>query len=243
MKNHLLTLAVFLMIHFSCGAQIKDDLYYPNVINYHLMYTNAYFYDVNGKPVNFPGFSFTMYGGFKNKLNPSLGYMFYFPKEYSGQVLLTASNDTTQPQEKFLTSKLTGRGQVSIEVNVLFKFRGLSYVSKSEDFLILPMLGFRMIDHVITYDDSQLNYDRLTYYTVRNQGLSIGSLNTGFFSRCRIANFPVCFSVCHNFIIAREYEYSSSPEKSYSSYLNICMGLTFPIVKGPGVSKIKTIHY
>jgi hypothetical protein len=97
--------------------------------------------------------------------------------------------------------------------------------------------------HKATYTDSDLNYDRLTYYASKDQGLNIGTINLGLFIRRRIANIPLTLTVSDNIMLAQNSNTYYKLNRKYSSQLHIGIGLTFPVVKGLGISNIKTIHY
>ncbi|OFX34159.1 MAG: hypothetical protein A2X08_03670 [Bacteroidetes bacterium GWA2_32_17] len=244
MKTHKYTLIIFFFLHISCFAQDnkKDIIYYPNIVNYFLSYNNSYFYNVNGKPVNFPNLNIGLSLDPGKTISPSFGFSYYFPKNYNGELLLKALYDTLNPQQELISANMEGGG-IAVEVNILLRFKRLSYMSKTEDFMLIPMIGITAYNHTITYIDNEVNYERLSYYISNNQGTSIGTLNFGLIVRYRFANIPMFIKISQNKIISNKTGYKSTLQKNFSSYLNIGFGLTFPINKGPGVSKIKTIKY
>lgn len=229
----------------------KEIYYYPNIDNFHLMYSQAYFYNINGKPVSFSGlnFGFITQGNPKNgktysKISWEYGLDYYFPTTYNGELTLLATHDTTSPHEKTMNATFKGGG-TCIDLNIMMRFRYLSYLSKTEDFSICPLIGLSVFTHGVSYNDSDVDYNRLMYWAPLKQGLEIGALNLGLYTRARVADFPLLFTISNKFVVDRNNEsYASSHvRKNYSSYLYIGVGLTFPIVKGPGLSKIKSIHY
>jgi hypothetical protein len=243
------------MVHFCCVAQENVNkiglYYYPNTDNFHLSYTRAYFYNVNGKPVSFSGLNF----GLISQGNPKKGKTYstiafeysadyYFPTTYNGELVLLATHDTTNPHVKTMNATFTGGG-FCININILTRLHYLSYMSKTEDFSVYPLIGLSIFTHEVSYNDSDVDYDRLMYWAPLKQGLKIGTINLGLYARARVANFPLLFTINHKFVVDRNNDsYASSHvRKNYSSYLYVGVGLTFPIVKGPGVSKIKSIHY
>jgi hypothetical protein len=234
------------MIHFCGMAQpnlnAKDAFVYPNNVDFHIMYSHIYFYNLNGKPVNFPGVSFAIVNGFDKKFSLHLVLNWYFHKTYDGQIGLSSMYDTVTPQLKLMDTKLKGGG-FSMDFNIVTHFGHLYYESISEDFTIRPLIGFSLWMHNVSYTDGDVNYDRLTYYASRDQGLNIGTINLGLFIRKRIANFPVCFTISDNLLMAQNSNTYYELKRKYSSQLHIGIGLTFPAVKGMGISNIKSIHY
>lgn len=243
-KTFIVTLILFSLLQSFCNAQNsrKDFLYYPNNVNYYLTYNNSCFYNVNGKPVNFPGLYFCLSLDENKKIYPSFSFYYYFPKIYTGQLISNALYDTLVPQHVLIDAKLKGMGY-AIEMNVILKLRYISYKSKSEDFSVLPHVGFNVLTHRITYNDRDIQYERLSYYLSANQETIIGSISAGFLIRYRVANIPFFIKISQNMVFSTKSGYKKEMSKSFSSYLNLGFGLTFPINKGPGVSKIKTIHY
>lgn len=244
MKTHRLIIIFFFFTHIYCFAQNekKDFLYYPNNHNYFLIYNNSFFYNVNGKPVSFPNLNLGLSLDPINKIFPSFGFYYYFPKNYTGELTSNALYDTLNPQHELIDAKMKGGG-FAIEIDFVFKFRSISYTSKSEDFMVFPHLGFNVYNHNITYIDSDVNYDRLSYYLSGIQGTVIGSISVGLFVRYRVANIPLFMKISQNMVFSTKSGYKNIMSKNFSSYLNVGFGLTFPISKGPGVSKIKTIIY
>lgn len=244
MKILKYSLIIIFFIQTFCFAQDnkKDIFYYPNIVNYYLTYNNSYFYSINGKPTNFPNINFSLFLNPDKAVSPLFGFSYYFPKFYKGELLLKALYDTLNPQQKLADAQLLGSG-ISVELNILLKVKGMSFVSKSEDFSIIPIIGMTAITHKVTYIDNDVNYERLSYYISANQVTSIGTLNFGIFIRYRVANIPLFLKLSQNILISNKTSYKSTLQKNFSSYLNIGFGLTFPINKGPGVIKIKTIKY
>ncbi len=246
MKNYLFILIVFFIsiVYSSAQTDVRDPDYYPNKFNFQLQYSQANFYNINGKPVSFNGITWGSYLNFDSFLKPIyLGVTYYYPKNYEGQLILLSVFDTLYPKEKLLNAPVTGSG-LALELSFNILARKLSYTSKSEDFCIYPQIGFTALAHTITFNNNDISYDRLSYWCTNLEGLTIGTINLGFFSRFRIANFPLCLKVSQNINIGtNNYSSKIKIKRNYSSYLNIGIGFTFPITKGPGVSKIKTIHY
>lgn len=244
MKTSIAIFIVFFLLNISCFAQDnkKDFFYYPNNVNYYLSYNYSCFYNVNGKSVSFPSLNFNLSLDPEKKIQTSFGFYYYFPKNYNGQLISNALYDTLNPQHTLIDAKMKGAG-FAIEINLILKTRGLSYTSKSEDFMIFPHLGLNIFTHNITYDDREINYDRLSYYVSVNQETIIGSIAAGLFIRYRVANIPFFMKISHNIVFKHKSVYNNKMDKDFSSYLNIGFGLTFPINKGPGVSNIKKIKF
>ena len=201
MRNRLLICCLFVMVHFWGMAQpnlnAKDAFVYPNNVDFHIMYSHILFYNLNGKPVSFPGISFAIINGFDKKFSLHMVFNWYFHKTYDGQIGIKSMYDTVSPNLEILNAKLKGGG-FAVDFNIVTHFAHLYYESQSEDFTIRPLIGLTLWMHKATYTDSDLNYDRLTYYASKDQGLNIGTINLGLFIRRRIANLPLTLSISDN---------------------------------------------
>lgn|GEM_PF-2706674 len=240
MKKIFFSILLILIIPITCLSQIRDSHYYPNNVKYNLIFSDACFYKLNNKTVHFSGLSFGRFSDFTKKLPLYLGVNCYFPKEYNGQILLNATQDTASVKELLVDAKLKG-SILSFDLNLLIKLRGLSYISKSEDYSVIPMLGITGLYHKPNFE--VVDIDRLAYFAPKNQSISIASLSVGIYSRFRIGCFPLCFQISHTINLIQKNYYISELKKSYSSYLKFGLGLTLPLIQGQGISNIKTIHY
>lgn len=245
MKNYLFTIFFFLVVHFSVFSQtnVKSDFFYPNKVNFHLMYSQALFYDINGSKVNLQGINFGMYDGWSKLFSFSFGFSYYFPKDYYGELIYSAMYDSIFPKELVLENNVTSYS-FGLDINLTIHSKVLSLVSKSEDFAIYPQIGVTALAQTIRYKDNPYSLGDLTYQVVWNQGITLGTVNFGILSRIRIADIPFFIKISQNLLFSNQnYHIKFKTKKQYSSYLNVGIGFTFPVTKGPGVSKIKTIHY
>lgn len=234
-----------LILQFSLFSQknVRDIEFYPNKVDFHLIYSNSYFYNINGSPVNFQGISIGMYNGWSKIFSLCFAASYYFPKEYYGQLIYSSMFDTIYPKELVIENNVSGGG-LSLDVNATFHSKNMSFVSKSEDFAIYPQIGISALAHQITYKNNPFSIDNLAYQIAWVQGITLGTINLGICSRIRIIGMPFFFKISQNFLFSKQnYHTKFYTKKVYSSYLNFGVGFTFPINKGPGVSKIKTINY
>lgn len=229
--------------YISSQENIRNSIYYPNYVSYNILYTNASFYNINNNNVSFSGIGLGIYSGWLYKIPLSFSVTYFFPKEYNGQLILASVFDSLYPKVKLLDSRVTGSG-LALEINFTIKTRYLSYSSKSEDFGVYPQFGFAAFTQLITFNDNNLSYERLSYWCTGLQGLTLGTVNLGVYSRLRIAGIPLCLKISQNILVKVENYYTKHKvTRNYSSYLNVALGFTFPVTRGGGLNKIKTIEY
>jgi len=245
MKNYFISFFIFLFLHVSAFSQtnVRDEFYYPNNVDFHLMYSGAYFYNINGSPVNLKGLSIGMFTGWADFFSINIDGSYFFPEEYNGQLIYSAMYDTIYPKEIIVENKVSGSG-IALNFNITIHNKTLALISKSEDFAIYPQIGVTALAHTISYKNNPFSIGKLAYQVAWTQGVTLGTINFGIYSRLRIANVPFCLKISQNILFSSQnYHTKFVTKKDYSSYLNVGIGFTFPITKGPGVSKIKTIHY